>query len=363
MKPVSIRKINQSLLMAVLIGFILYMGREIFVLVTFSIFLAMLMTPVSNKLESMHVPRILSSLVSVLIIVIVIILIFMLLSAQIASVSHQLPQIKSRITEITSSTEEWIKNQFGVSPDQQVTTLKEQASKAISSIGSIFTGMIKGTVSLVAGSLLMLIFMFLFLLNREKYENFIIMFYKDERQNEARYLIGKISKIAQKYLAGRLISIFLLAILYIIGFYAIGLKNAILLSAIAAVVSFIPYVGTFIGALVPFFMAIIQGSFHLAVWVIIVVSLAHVFQNYIIEPYFVGGSVNISPFFTILILILGGVFWGIAGIILFLPLLGIVKIICENVESLYPFAYLIGTERNSSSHGHLWSKLKGIFRK
>jgi predicted PurR-regulated permease PerM len=231
----------------------------------------------------------------------------------------------------------------------------------LSNIGSFFTGLLKGTVSFIGTFVLVMVFTFLFLLHREKYENFVVMFYKDEKRNETRDMIDKISRIAQLYLTGRLISIVLLTILYIIGFYAIGLKHTILLSAIAAVVTFIPYIGTVVGATFPFFMAFVEGSFSLAVWVIIVVSLAHVVQNYFIEPYFVGGSVNISPFFTIFILVVGGIAWGVAGVILFLPLLGIVKIILENTKSLYPYAYLIGNQEDHVTYEKLWSTVKRIF--
>jgi predicted PurR-regulated permease PerM len=75
----------------------------------------------------------------------------------------------------------------------------------------------------------------------------------------------------------------------------------------------------------------------------------------------VGGSVNISPFFTIFVLILGGLIWGIAGIILFLPLSGIIKIVFENVEGLQPYASLIGDQRESAVHKNTWSQIKGIF--
>jgi predicted PurR-regulated permease PerM len=110
-------------------------------------------------------------------------------------------------------------------------------------------------------------------------------------------------------------------------------------------------------------MAIVDGSgsFNLAFWVVVVISAAQIIQNYFIEPTVVGGSVNISPFFTIFILILGGVVWGIAGIILFLPLLGILKIIFENVESLHPYAFLIGDQKDSSAPEQLWEKAKRLF--
>ncbi len=363
LKSPGIERINSILFFFILIGLILYFGRDLLVIITFSGFLAMLMTPVSNKFERLKLPRILSSLISVLLIVAVITSVIMLLSAQITNISEDIPQIKSRIDEMIGSLQSWVKERFGVSIEQQATTLKDQASGAISSAGGFLAGMVTGTFTFIGSFILVLVFTFLFLLNREKYENFVIMLFKENKRLEAKDILSKISKVAQQYLGGRLVSIAILAILYFIGFTIIGLKNAALLSAITAVMTFIPYVGPFIGGVLPFLMALVGGSSNQAIWVVIIVSLAQVFDNYFIEPYVVGGSVSISPFFSIFILIIGGVVWGIAGVILFLPLLGIIKIIFEEVEGFQPYAYLIGDQKESSAPKEIWSKFKRLFRK
>jgi predicted PurR-regulated permease PerM len=59
----------------------------------------------------------------------------------------------------------------------------------------------------------------------------------------------------------------------------------------------------------------------------------------------VGAEVQINPLFTIVGLIAGEVLWGIPGLILAIPLLGITKIICEHVEPLKPYAYLISNDK------------------
>ncbi|NJK95970.1 MAG: AI-2E family transporter [Bacteroidales bacterium] len=111
-------------------------------------------------------------------------------------------------------------------------------------------------------------------------------------------------------------------------------------------------------------MAVVtEDTFGPALGVIVVISLAQIFDNYFIEPYVVGGNVNISPLFTILILIIGGLIWGIAGVILFLPLLGMLKIFFDNVEGLYPYAYLIGDQNDSTPANGMWQKIKGWFSK
>jgi predicted PurR-regulated permease PerM len=357
LKAPKLERTNKILLFAILISIILYFGREFFVLITFSGLLAMLMTPVSNKLENKGVSRVFSSLISVLIIIAVISAIITLLSAQINNIGKELPQIQSRFEDLVSNVQFWISDNLGITSDQ----LKGNGSGALSNAGSILTGIVKGTFSFIGRSILVLVFTFLLILQRDKYENFIVMLSPEDKRDETTDMINKISKIAQQYLTGRIIAAFIIGIFYIIGFSIIGLKDGLILSAIAALVTIIPYVGALLGGLIPFFMSFINGSFEQSLWVVIIISLVNVIDHYLIEPYIVGGSVSISPFFTILILILGGVIWGLAGIILFLPLLGILKIIFENVEGLQPYAYLIGDQRTTSAHAEIWLKIKGLF--
>lgn len=364
MKPAQISRVNNVLLFFILFTIVMYYAREVLILLVFSGFLAMLMAPLAGKMEKIGISRVFSTLLSVLIIVIFLSAVLMLITAQIVTLTDDLPNIQARLEEIITGIQSWVEKQFGISPQQQITALKAQAKNTITSAGSYLTGFVSGIVTAIGSFTLVLVLMFLFLLHREKYENFFVLLYTDEKRDEAKLIMDKVSKIAQQYLAGRAISIIILTIFYTVGLLILGIKNAFLLSAIAALLTFIPYVGPVIGGILPFLMAVVsENTFGPALGVIIVISLAQIFDNYFIEPYVVGGNVNISPFFTIFILIIGGLLWGIAGVILFLPLLGMVKIFFDNIEGLYPYAYLIGDQSDSNNSTGMWKKIKGLFGK
>jgi predicted PurR-regulated permease PerM len=353
----GLERINRILLFAILISVVLYFGRQFFTLICFSGLLAMLMTPLSNKLESHGFSRVISSLVSVLIIVALFSGVILLLSAQIGNIGKELPLVMLRYEEIKLDIQTWINDSLGLSSHQ----LRVHASDAFNNAGSFLSNMVKGTITFIGSLFLVLVFIFLFLMQRNKYESFVVMLYKEEKRDRAKEMIDKISGVAQQYLAGRLVAALIMGALFLIGFLIIGLKNAVVLSLIVAIMTIIPYVGALIGGLVPLFISFIDGSLNQSVWVIIIVLLINLVDHYFIEPYVVGGSVNISPFFTIFVLILGGLVWGIAGIILFLPLSGILKIVFENVAGLQPYASLIGDQRDSSHTKNVWAQLKGIF--
>ena len=353
----GLARLNKILLFAILMSIVLYFGRGFFVLISFAGLLAMLMTPVSNRLENRGISRVFSSVISVLIIVIIFSGVILLLSAQIGNIGKELPLILLRYEELKLDIQSWINDSLGVSSQQ----LRVHASDVFKNAGSFLTIMVKSTFAFIGSLFLVLVFIFLFLMQRNKYENFVVKLYKEDKRNEAKEMIDKISRVAQQYLTGRLVAACIMGILFLIGFLIIGLKNSVILALIVAIMTIIPYVGALIGGLVPFFISIIDGSINQSIWVVIIILLVNIIDHYFIEPYVVGGSVNISPFFTIFVLILGGIIWGIPGIILFLPLSGILKIVFENVAGLQPYAALIGDQRDTSHPKNIWAQLKGIF--
>jgi predicted PurR-regulated permease PerM len=353
----GLARLNKILLFVILLSVVLYFGRQFFVLISFAGLLAMLMTPLSNKLEKHGISRVFSSIICVLIIVTIFSAVILLLYAQISSIGKELPIIMLRYEEIKLDIQLWINDSLGVSTEQ----LRVNSSDVFRNAGSFLTGMVTTTFTFIGSLFLVLVFIFLFLMQRNKYQSFVVMLYPEDKRNEAKEMIDRISNVAQHYLTGRLVAAFIMGILFLVGFLIIGLKNAVILSVIVALMTVIPYVGALIGGLVPFFISIIDGSLNQSIWVVIIILLVNVIDHYFIEPYVVGGSVSISPFFTIFVLILGGLIWGLAGIILFLPLSGILKIIFENVQGLQPYASLIGDQSDSSKHQTIWSKYKGIF--
>jgi predicted PurR-regulated permease PerM len=360
----SLAQVNSLLFFIVLVAVILYFGKQILIVLIFSAFLAMLMTPVTRKLEKWGVSETIAALLSVFIIVIVIAAVLYIVSAQFAAFSEDLPQIQTKIEELVSALQAKVDQHLGISYEQQATAVKEQVKNSGSSIGSFFTGFLTGVGSLAGGMIIVLVFTFLFILQRNKYEKFILKLVPEEKRTATSKVIGNIANVAQQYLKGRAISIIILGIFYTIGFLVLGLKNAILLAAITAVLTFIPYIGTLIGGLLPIFMAIVtEDSLGKALGVVIILLMAQALDNYFIEPKVVGGSVNISPFFSIFILLLGGAIWGVAGVILFLPMLAIVRIIFENIEGLQPYAFLIGDEKKKSSTDNLWDNIKKKFKR
>ncbi|HEX8516591.1 MAG TPA: AI-2E family transporter [Bacteroidia bacterium] len=360
----SLRTVNSFLLCAVLICVVLYYAKPVLIPVTFSIFFAMLFTPLANKMESIGIKRVFTSLISLLIIVAVALGIGCLVFMQGKKLADDFPKMEKKSEELMKKSQSYIAARLNIPEEKQDVVINKQVKSFIQSSGSFFKDFLAGSVALFASAVLVLIFTFLFLFQREKYEEFFMRVMEDTPDRDSKKLINNISKVAISYLTGRVMSIMIFATLFSIGFLIIGLKSAILLALIAALLTIVPYVGSIIGGLFPFAVALVtEDSTNVALGALAVVVIIQSLDNYFIEPYIIGGEVNVSGFFTILILLVGGLIWGVAGMILFLPMLGVTKIICDAIPELRVYGFLIGDQQDGKQSARLWKKIKGIFSK
>ena len=103
------------------------------------------------------------------------------------------------------------------------------------------------------------------------------------------------------------------------------------------------------------------GSIQMVLGVFITYLVIQFIQSYILEPLVVGAEVNINPIFTILVLVGGEMIWGIPGMVLAIPILGIIKIVCDHIEPLKPYGFLIGHDKTKREDSPWIKKLKRLF--
>jgi predicted PurR-regulated permease PerM len=336
-------RVNQYLLFFILLVVLLYFGRAFLIPVVFAALLAMLMAPVCRRLEKVGLNRPFASLVCVLILLLVVVGIGAVITAQFSAFAEDVTMIEKKAKEFVEQAQAFIQEKFGITAEKQEQAVKEQSKEAGKAAGNIAAKILGVVTAAVAGIALTLVFTFLFIYSKEKYGEFFLKLYKDEDRSKVKKIVDEISHVAQQYLTGRALSITIIAVLYSIGLSILGIKNAILLAGIAALLTVVPYVGTVLGGLFPVMMALVtEDSMQPALYAVLVMFTIQTIDNYFIEPNIVGGEVNLSALVSILSIIAGGMIWGVPGMILFLPMAGILKIVCDHVESLKPIGYLIG---------------------
>ena len=96
---------------------------------------------------------------------------------------------------------------------------------------------------------------------------------------------------------------------------------------------------------------------HYALQVFILFVIIQFTENNILTPNIVGGNVRINPFFIIVGLVLGGLIWGIPGMLIIVPFLAIVRIILNHIDGLKPYAFLLGP-KGTGKHSITMKKIK-----
>jgi predicted PurR-regulated permease PerM len=365
----SVNLRTKPLLKGVLILFVLwllfagiYYGRPFLVPLAFAGILAMLLWPITRKLESWKVNPKLAALISVLLLVGVVTGVFYLLGKQIQSFSEDLPQIQQQFEEKLTAAQEYLEEEFGVSEQKQEEVV-EQSKQGAGNMGQAFAA---SFVNLLVKTLLMLVYIFLFLLYRHKFKNFIIQYTPEQNREKARNVINNSAHVAKSYLSGRLLLMLILAVAYCTGLSVIGIQQPIFFGVLAAILGIVPFVGNILGAFFPLAMALLNEGTTVAIWVVVLFTIVQLIENYLLEPLVVGKKVDLNGFFAIAVVVLGEILWGLSGAILAMPLLGIAKIIFDNIKQLRPLGYLMGEDNNESDSDvseKLIGKVKGALGK
>lgn len=342
----SLQKLVYVLLSGFLIIAALYYAKPFLVPVCFAGLLAMLFLPLSLWFESKKIPKGLSIVFCILIFLGIITGIIWLISWQITDLATETSNIENKLKQMISQIEEYIRSNYGISKKQQEKIITEQAqanSNMFSNIGSSLTGFIIDFI-------LVLVYIFLFMYFRERIKTFILKLVSPNQKKNTETILHDITKVSQQYIAGLGMMIACLWVMYSIGFSIVGVKYAVLFAIICGLLEIVPFIGNLTGNLLAIGMVIIQGGgLGMVIGVVITYLVVQFLQTYILEPLVVGAEVNINPLFTIIVLVLGELVWGIPGMVLAIPLLGIFKIICDHIESLKPYGYLIGSDKKKRS--------------
>lgn len=344
----------------------LYYGSVFFIPVGYAAVLAMLMLPVARTIEKWGANRAFSTIICLFIIIIVFAGFIFLFSTQLIGFTQDLPDLKEGLDKQLQELQLYIQSQTDISPERQISYFRSQSSSFFNTAGQYLSNILMATTDTIAKMGLVIIYIFFFLYYRAKFKTFILKIVDDKNCDQAKEIIKNTSIVTQQYLGGKLIVTVILAVFNSAGLMIIGLENAIFWGVFGAVLNIIPYIGTFLAGLFPVLVALITyDSLGVPIAVASIFVGGQFIENNFLTPFIIGSKVDLNPLFTIMSIIIGGILWGVSGLILFIPFLGITKVIFDNVPKLEPYGYLIGDEKSEGpSFGEkLKEKMKNIFKR
>lgn len=205
----------------------------------------------------------------------------------------------------------------------------------------VSAGVSSGAAFLVNAALTLIYTIFL-LIYKEAFRDFVLIQFSRDKREEMASILSASTHLIQRYLAGMVTVIIILAFLNCAGLLLIGVEHAIFWGVMAACLVIIPYIGTTLGGLFPFLysLATAEQAWQPFAVVIMYVVIQQVEGNFI-TPKIVGSSVRINPFAALIGIVIMGSLMGLGGIFLAIPILAILKLFAEQIDVLKPVALLM----------------------
>lgn len=339
-------KLMCVLISLIALGYMVVLAKEVLSPLIFSCLFSILLLPMASFFEvRFKLPRSASSMLSVIILLAGIGLVLYIIGSQLTNLANDWPQFKDQLGTSIQSFQNWIEQKFNIDAANQLNYLHTATTKVISSS----TAVVGATVLSLSSILLFLVFTFIYtfflLLYRKLIMKFLISVFLEENKALVHDIIEQIQYIIRKYIIGLLIEMAIVAFAVSIVFWALGIKYAILLGLITGLFNIIPYIGIFtalvISTLITFATAAVASKVILVVITLIVV---HLIDSNVLLPIVVGSKVRINALITVLGVIIGEMIWGIPGMFLSIPVIAVLKIIFDRVESLKSWGIILGDE-------------------
>jgi putative heme transporter len=332
-----------SLLGIILFLFLLTVGAGILIPLAFASFFSLFLYPYARNLETRGFPRWLAILTCLLVVILILTIVFSLIYNSLRSFSGEYPQMREKVLNLVETSQKTIEAQFGLSSEEQLEWLEQNISGFVRSGGAILNGFINSTTTFFTQMLLILIYLYFMLYYRHIFRGFINRVIDHKHREKALYIEEQIILIIQKYLTGLFTVILIVSVMNIIGLWAIGIKHAIFFGALAGLLTIIPYVGVFIGSLLPILYALVMtDSLLYPLLVFIWFQIVQFLEGNFITPNIVGSQVSLNPIVAIVALLMGATIWGVSGMILFTPFTAMLKVLLDNIPELSPYGYLLG---------------------
>lgn len=334
-----------TLISFVLIVLLLEQGSGIFIPLVFALLISILLYPLNRFMEQkLHMGRALASMLSIVLFVTILTTFIYFLSIQLASFADNFPVMKVRFQQIFNDLHHWLSYKMHINRATQNDYINKSASSIMSNAAHSVSNVFLSITSIALLAILVFIFTFFMLFHRRLLMKFAINLFSKEHKDKVTEVIFETKTMINSYVAGLLLEMVIMSIANTALLLILGVQYAVLLGVMAAVLNIIPYIGIYSATAFIILITFANSTGNLAIQAGAGMLVLHMIDSNVLMPRIVGARVKMNPFITVLAVIVGEYVWGISGMFLFIPIVGIIKLICERVEGLEAWAILIGVD-------------------
>ena len=326
----SLIKITARLVVTTLIVLVMVVGKSFLVPLAWALLIAMASYRFLNRMEEKTIlSRSLINIMFLLFILIVLFGIGYFFYVELSHIFRDLPALANIISQRLHDISLTLKDMGIVIPDHvDKAFISDWVEKHNDLIMSIISGL-----GLNIWNIILIMFYLFFLLY---YRDLVVQFYvskfkSQERLDLAKDRFNKSLDLVRSYIYGLILLTLISAVMNYLVFLVFGLKFALFFAVFLALLNLIPFIGNPIGLVVIMLFAIItKDNMLIPILIFVGLFVMNFLQDNVIRPLIVGDKLKINAFAVFVAIIIGGMIWGVSGMILFIPIVGVAKIILES---------------------------------
>jgi predicted PurR-regulated permease PerM len=328
------------------ISIILYYGSSLFVPLSFAILISCVLYPVCVWLERHKFGRMGAIIMSLSILTILFGALVFLLISQLVSFFQEWSELKSKVVDAAEEISVWLSGTFNIEREKQFLWLNKMVNDSGANAMSIISKTISASAVGAVFVILIPIYAVLILYYRHKWMEVLYRVFPNEGRERIREIVKLSIQSYHNFIKGMAVVYLIVGILNSTGLFFLGIPHAFLFGFIAAVLTFIPYVGILVGSLLPISLAwITYNSIWYPLGVIGIFAFVQYLEANLIFPLAVSSRLKINALVTIVSIFAGAIIWGVSGMILFIPFIGILKLVADRTPSLRTLSVILGDEK------------------
>jgi predicted PurR-regulated permease PerM len=321
----------------------LYIAQSIIVPVVFAIIIAIVLHPVVNFLVRIRINRVVAIGITLLLTFLVFFAFGALLISQASRFGESWPILVDKFTALLNQTIIWASGYFDINAHKIHEWITKIQGELINTSGAAIGHTLVTLGNAVVVLFLVPFYIFMILFYHPILIEFIRRLFGTSDQSQVSEIVTQIKTVIQRYLIGLIIEASIMATLEIVALLILGIEYAILLGIIGALLNVIPYIGGIVAVALPMMVALATKSSPMyAFYILIIYYFIQLIDNHYIVPVIVASKVKINALFSVIVVLAGNALWGIPGMLLSMPLLAIIKLICDHIEPLKPWGFLLG---------------------
>ena len=348
----------------------LYLGHDILVPITIAVLLSFLLAPLVNLLRRLRLGRVVAVMLAVLLALGVIVMMIGLIGTQVAQLAGDLPRYQTtierkveavrgatlgwvsgiveevghRIEEVnqdTATAEETAAGDAPANPidEPPLVRVEEPAMSPMELARSVLEPIL-GPLETIVIILIVAVFI---LLQRDDLRDRMIRLFGSQDLHRTTVAMNDAGRRLSRYFLTQFCLNAGFGVMIGAALFLIGVPSPILWGVVAALMRFVPYIGSFISAIPPVALAAaVDPGWTMAIWTAAIFLVSEPIMGHVVEPAVYGHSTGLAPFSVIVAAIFWTWLWGPIGLILATPLTLCLVVLGRHVERLEFLDVLLG---------------------